>query len=109
MQFDLFFKPVPPENVTVTPEVQAKKEGTSATFECTADGIPTPELSWYKGAGDKLETNGDIEIANKSGSSILTIKLVDPKDDGTYTCRAENRAGTGEASGFLAVYCKYGS
>ena len=103
----IYTKPELPENTTVTPECNSKKEGEAATFECTADGIPTPELSWYNNAGDKLETNGDIEIANKSGSSILTIKKVNSRDAGTYTCKANNSAGTAEALDVLAVLCKY--
>ena len=108
MQFYLLSNLVAP-NVTVTPGAQVEKEGRAATFECTADGVPTPELSWYSDNGNKLETNANISIANTSGSSILTIKGVDSKDAGYYTCKAENRVGTAEASGFLTVLCKYGS
>ena len=75
---------------------------------CTADGIPTPKLSWYKDAGDKLETKGEVEIVNTLGSSSLTIKKVNSMDAGTYICKSENRAGTVEVKGVLQVICKYG-
>ena len=75
---------------------------------CTADGIPTPKLSWYKDAGDKLETKGEVEIVNTLGSSSLTIKKVNSMDAGTYICKSENRAGKVEVKGVLQVICKYG-
>ena len=109
MLFLNYTKPELPGNITVTPECQTKKEGEAATFNCTADGNPTPVLSWYKGAGDKLEIKGGVEIANSSGFSSITIKRLDSRDAGAYTCKASNDAGRDKASGFLTVLCKYGS
>ena len=46
-------------------------------------------------------------IANSSGSSTLTIKRVNSRDAGSYTCKANNNAGTAEASGVLVVNCEF--
>ena len=99
--------PETPHDTNVTPECQRKKEGEEATFNCTALGVPTPDLSWYNDAGEKHEASSDIIIADSSGSSTLTIKGVNSRDAGTYTCKANNSAGTAEASGVLVVNCEF--
>ena len=103
----IYTKPEPPE-VIVTPTWQRKKEGTPATFKCTATGIPTPELSWHSDTGKNM-TKDEVEIAAASGSSSITIKNISSTDNGTYTCKANNSAGTEKATGVLAVLCKYAS
>ena len=99
--------PETPHDTNVTPKYQTNKEGEEATFKCTALGVPTPDLSWYNHAGEKLEASSDIVIADSSGSSTLTIKRVSSRDAGKYTCKANNSAGTAEASGVLVVYCEF--
>ena len=54
-------------------------------------------------------TKDEVEIAAAGGSSSITIKNISFTDTGTYTCEANNSAGTKNATGVLAVLCKYAS
>ncbi|XP_037536631.1 hemicentin-2 [Nematolebias whitei] len=68
---------------TVTPHV-----GKSVILRCEAQGVPEPELTWYK--------NG-LQLASGNGLKIdhhqLEIMRVQITDGGTYTCKVSNVAG----------------
>ena len=99
----------PDENVIITVD-----EFTSATFFCSAAGIPTPTISWFRifenGTTQPLTTAGDnrvnvsrpevehgVDVENRGFVTQVnrTLTLMDAVDDdsGRYRCVAINQAG----------------
>jgi len=56
-------------------------EGDSMTIECIADGLPIPEVSWFK----------DTNLL--SSKSIISISNVSISDEGDFECEAKNLLG----------------
>lgn len=56
-------------------------EGESMTLECIADGLPIPDVSWFK----------DTYLV--SSKSIISIANVSISDEGYFECGAENLLG----------------
>ncbi|XP_036354448.1 hemicentin-1-like isoform X2 [Octopus sinensis] len=63
--------------------------GDSSTMSCKAEGIPKPEIKWFRG-NTKLEGLPYINI-NENGE--LNIMGTQESDAGNYTCVAINEAG----------------
>ena len=73
-------------------------EFTPAVFQCTATGIPAPEISWYRNGTDAHVTlseasvsmvatdGGDVYQVNRT----LTLDNAMDSDSGNYTCVADN-------------------
>lgn len=101
--------------------------GDSVTLSCQVTGDPEPRISWYHN-GQKvltaataplfLTTGNDTEAVSESGSSFqysmsgssqqgqrseLNIISVTDRENGSYVCTAENRAGSAEANFSLIV------
>jgi len=86
---------------SVTPGVIYGNVGDSATFTCTATGIPTPNITWYRSG---KQVSGYEIISVTANSSQLTIKKVTYADHGYYECRAtSNRMKPANARSFLGV------
>ena len=66
--------------------------GRRASFECVAEGNPSPIVSWRGPA-----VVAGVEGAS-SGSTVYTIPAVTAADGGVYTCVAESPTGRTEAS-----------
>ena len=79
-----------------------KEEGQSMMFNCTADGVPQPDIVWRKNGQRLLNTNR-VKITSSEQSngfrshfilgvlqhtSILKITELNGKDNGNYSCRA---------------------
>ena len=84
-------------------------EGDSVTLTCNIkDGRPRDDIkrvTWKKG-GQEVTTSGQTSISGRD----LTISSLDhSKDDGSYTCAAENAAGMGGSGEALQLHvlCKY--
>ena len=61
-------------------------------------GDPTPSIYWTK------DGSRNISRAHLSDSNTtLIIEALAFSDEGTYTCVAENRAGSDESSAFVEV------
>ncbi|XP_078484351.1 neural cell adhesion molecule homologue isoform X2 [Ciona intestinalis] len=61
--------------------------GEQRTFECTATGVPTPAVTWYK---------GDSKVPfpwGTPGKAIITIDAARYEDSDSYICKAENQEG----------------
>ena len=78
-----------------------KERGQSVKFNCTADGVPQPDIVWRKNGQLLLKTNRvNITSSESNGfclhsilgvlqrTSVLTITDLNGKDNGSYSCRA---------------------
>lgn len=73
----------------------------NALFECFADGIPKPNITWRRN-GDMIESSA----YNVIGYGFLLVKMLVLSDMGPYQCFAENSLGKIQATAELAVYEK---
>ena len=79
-------------------------EFTPAVFQCTATGIPAPEISWYRN-GTVLSNSADarftlseasVSMVVTDGENVyqvnrtFTLENTTDIDSGNYTCLAEN-------------------
>ena len=69
----------------VTPAAITVEEGGMVTFTCTAEGDPTPQIMWYRGA-DQI-TEATLSRATLTDNS-LTISDIRLSDEDYYRCRA---------------------
>ena len=84
-------------------------EGNSVIFECTATGIPAPEITWLKD-GVELNSISDpritfgfasdpMDFSRDDGETVLgvtrnlTLANTVDEDSGSYVCMATNIAG----------------
>ena len=78
----------------------------TVSFNCTADGVPTPAIAWLRDNSAllvSLDSRLSIELTTLPGlrpditesrRSILTISDLTVKDSGRYSCKATNGIGT---------------
>ena len=92
---DIFFVEVP--KLTL-PSVKLMNEGMPLNISCEASGTPEPDVTWLR--------NGDVKSSGKK-AAYLAFSNVNRADDGQYTCRANNSAGSDEDQLTLVVHCKY--
>ena len=73
----------------------------TAILKCTADGNPTPQVTWSK-------MNSSLPVGRHlvEFSGALVLKDVRPGDEGLYNCRAENLLGSVSHSAKLIVQCE---
>uniref|UniRef100_A0A670ZGG8 Ig-like domain-containing protein n=1 Tax=Pseudonaja textilis TaxID=8673 RepID=A0A670ZGG8_PSETE len=71
------------------------KEGNSIILTCTADGRPSPNLSWMK---------EDQKIGEPTGH--LQLHQIRPEDAGKYQCVANNQYGSLKTMVEVIVQCK---
>ena len=74
----------------------------TAILKCSADGYPTPQVTWSK-------LNSQLPVGRHvvESSGALILKYVRPGDEGVYSCKAKNLLGSVDASAKLTVQCKY--
>uniref|UniRef100_A0A8D1LNR1 Vascular endothelial growth factor receptor 1 n=1 Tax=Sus scrofa TaxID=9823 RepID=A0A8D1LNR1_PIG len=72
----------------------------SATLDCHANGVPEPQITWFKN-NHKIQQEPGIILG--PGSSTLFIERVTEEDEGVYHCRATNQKGSAESSAYLTV------
>ncbi|KAA8595606.1 hypothetical protein FQN60_010897 [Etheostoma spectabile] len=78
-----------PPSLVEWPESLTRPRAGTARFVCQAEGVPTPEITWFKN-GEKVQSNGRIKMYN----SKLVINQIIPEDDAIYQCQAENEQGS---------------
>ena len=71
------------------PRTQAVEVGGEVTLECSANGLPQPQITWLKD-GREMELEDDDQRISRTGSGSLTIRRAEVGDEGGYQCRAEN-------------------
>ncbi|XP_031828557.1 PDGF- and VEGF-receptor related isoform X2 [Nomia melanderi] len=72
----------------------------SVRLKCVADGMPKPNVTWYKD-GAKLVTGEQFKCLQNN--QVLVIEYLMESDSGKYSCRVENRVGKLEASQLITV------
>ena len=82
-----------------------KHKGQIVTFNCTADGIPQPVIVWRKNGQLLLNTSRVTIVSSQESNgfhtnyipatSVITIKDLRGNDNGSYSCRANNKVKTG--------------
>ncbi|XP_054706310.1 muscle M-line assembly protein unc-89-like isoform X2 [Uloborus diversus] len=77
-------------------------EGTKFMFECEVEGLPAPQVQWFKD-GILVENNPDYQTSFENGICKLTIEETFSEDTATFTCRATNPAGVAETQSRLVV------
>ncbi|XP_006817060.1 PTK7-like protein isoform X1 [Saccoglossus kowalevskii] len=70
-------------------DVNLLSAGIDVTLRCRIEGNLDPTVYWYK-SSTPLESSNHLDIR----SNKITIKNVTTQDNGIYSCRAENRAGS---------------
>ncbi len=89
----------------------------TATINCIASGLPTPDITWTSPGGTELLSDqNNIEIVNmgvdRTVMSTLRIPNTSPSVSGRYTCSASNGAVIPEAvtsaTAELTVHGKFG-
>ena len=82
-----------------------KHKGQNVTFNCTADGVPQPVIVWTKNGQLLLNTSRVTIVSSQESNdfhtnyipatSVITIKDLRGNDNGSYSCRADNKVKTG--------------
>ena len=97
-----------PQNTTVS-------ENDTVTFNCSATGVPTPIISWYKQhTGNTLQlltamgsyTISSTTSGDQNVTSMLSITTAMLSDAGWYVCRASSNGAMSTSSATLTVVGK---
>ena len=68
---------------TVTPVTFHSWIGQTVKLTCTAEGAPTPALSWKNPSGKVLKQVTEL-------NNIVDVQMTSDQDFGNYTCEATN-------------------
>ena len=72
-----------PPNITYITLDETVNETDTVTLNCTADGKPTPNITWTSPRGSKI-----------SFEPSFTFSITSKLDEGIYNCTADNGVGT---------------
>ncbi|KAI1236572.1 hypothetical protein IHE44_0014825 [Lamprotornis superbus] len=89
-----------PPRIQRGPRVLKVQAGQRVELPCSAQGIPAPSVSWFRGTS-ALPTDGGRFLQSPNGA--LAISSVQLPDAGIYTCVATNSAGSDTAEVTLQV------
>ena len=90
---------------------QVALQPNTATFTCSANGLPQPTISWLRlsnGQSLTITESSKYSIVTKpvgiqNVTSILTVSNTSTDDAVTFTCNATNLAGSANSSSALTV------
>lgn len=91
----------------ISPEDKAEDINRTVQFLCSASGIPTPQIIWYK-EGERLNASNRIvfhvnELNFQPVLSLLNIHNTMASDSGLYSCVAQNQAGRADSSFHVTI------
>jgi hypothetical protein len=78
--------------------------GQNALLECSADGIPEPEITWDKDKKQSFPAAMERRLHIRDQEDGLYFLNVSTRDEGNYRCRASNDAGVIEQTARLRVF-----
>lgn len=78
----------------------------SVTFDCEISGTPKPEISWFRGTKELVETS-KFTILDKGTKQVLIVRNLHLEDEDEYTCKATNSMGTRTTRAQLKISCKF--
>ncbi len=87
----------------VTPAAITVEEGDTVTLTCTAEGVPAPQIMWYRGPNQITEATLSRATLTTTTLTISDIRL---SDDDYYRCRAVFAQGETNSKAILDVLCK---
>ncbi|XP_029041867.1 tyrosine-protein phosphatase Lar isoform X5 [Osmia bicornis bicornis] len=95
-----------PPTILVRPQSQQVKAGGIASFYCTAEGAPPPQIHWRKNGKRVSPSQSRYLVHNYENGALLRIEPVRSTRDSTlYECVAENGVGDAvSAEAQLKVY-----
>ncbi|XP_076625269.1 tyrosine-protein phosphatase Lar isoform X7 [Colletes latitarsis] len=101
-----------PPTFLVRPQSQQVKAGGIASFYCTAEGTPPPQIHWRKNGKKITDAQTRYMVQNYKNGALLRIEPVRPgtrqqpfRDNALYECLAENGVGDAvSAEAQLKVY-----
>lgn len=88
-----------PASKGVAPEIVAPLHdqpgtvGGAATFECEVSGVPKPEIAWFRGSKELVDTS-KCTLIDKGAKQVLIVSNLHAEDEDEYTCRATNALGS---------------
>jgi len=88
---------VPPQFTKVPDQHIRVKKGKVASVTCQAFGFPPPVIHWSRAFASLL--NGRVTVQK----GTLKITSFEPKDVGTYQCKAINKLGSVSSSTTLSI------
>ena len=100
-------------SITVPPQDQTVVAPASVSFTCVAEGLPTPNITWFTFTESLGLTELDTQDSNISTStngrqlmSVLTLSTVEPfmTTAITYLCNASNVVSQDGAMATLTVH-----
>ncbi|XP_011267774.1 tyrosine-protein phosphatase Lar isoform X7 [Camponotus floridanus] len=95
-----------PPTILVKPQSQQVKAGGIASFYCTAEGAPPPQIHWRKNNKRISQSQSRYVVHQYENGALLRIEPVKPGRDNTvYECLAEN--GVGDAVSAEATLTGY--
>ncbi|XP_058810468.1 leucine-rich repeats and immunoglobulin-like domains protein 3 isoform X2 [Phymastichus coffea] len=77
--------------------------GSTASLECSAEGIPTPQIAWQKDGGNDFPAARERRMHKMPTDDVLFIVDVKTADSGVYSCTAQNLAGIIVANATLTI------
>ena len=80
----ILISPVAPSDVEVSDEAPKVTKSSDLEIECTASGVPVPEVVWFR---NFVEAENQIM---ETGRSTLLLRNITSVDEGLYACRATN-------------------
>lgn len=95
-----------PTFIIQPPKEMAVVVGGTVSFPCKAVGIPEPTLGFQKDGISVFDAVREKRVFVPNAGDLLYLLRVNPKDEGNYTCTAQNEAGQTSVSTILRVYGK---
>ncbi|XP_036382492.1 hemicentin-1 [Megalops cyprinoides] len=88
IQLSVYVPPILKPRADSEPEFVTPQVGSFVSLRCEAEGVPEPEVTWYRN-GLQLAPGNGLKI----GRHLLEIQGVQVADSGIYTCKVSNIAG----------------
>ncbi|BFZ17029.1 hypothetical protein BsWGS_20067 [Bradybaena similaris] len=96
-----------PPKITQAPKNKKVAEDGTVSFICKASGNPAPAFHWERGGKKINDRRQRFEISDAPHITVLRIKQAKAgKDDGTFTCVANNGLGEAKSDASLKIYPK---